>query len=361
MTSSEVLPSVLAAVVNRIHPVDEGDIDRAWRRLDSLTKPPRSLGRLEEIAAHVAAIQRTDQPSVARKAVILAAADHGVVAEGVSAYPQEVTAQMVANFASGGAAINQLCRSVGSRVVVYDVGVAADVSHNADVVIDKLVHGTDNFAHGPAMSRDVCTHAIMSGVAAAKRLVDEGVDIIGTGEMGIGNSTSAAALTAVLAQTEVSVVTGRGTGVDDAGLRRKVDVIERGLAVNAVRPTQPFDALCSIGGLEIAALCGVMLGAAARRVPVVADGFIAGSAALCATSICPTVRDYLFASHLSAEPGHAIALRQMRLDPILVLDMRLGEGTGAALAFAVIDGACEVLSGMATFEQAGVSDSEVHR
>ena len=358
MTPFASLPPAVAEAVRAGPPLDGEAEARAWSRLDSLTKPPRSLGRLESIAARVAAIQGTDHPQLGKKAVILAAADHGVVAEGVSAYPQEVTGQMVANFIAGGAAINQICRSVGARVVVYDVGVAGDVSHNPGVVVRKVAHGTRNFTTEPAMTAEQCELAISIGVEAARELIAEGVDLIGTGEMGIGNSTSAAALTAVITGADVVKVVGPGTGVDGEGISRKVSAIERGIALHGVDPLDGFGALCAVGGLEIAMLTGVMLGSAAMRTPVVADGFIAGSAALCAVSMCPAARDYILASHLSAEPGHAVALQHLGLDPILVLDMRLGEGTGAALSFAIIDAACAVLSGMATFEQAGVSESE---
>ncbi len=347
----------LAEVIAAVGCVDSLHEQAAWDRLDTLTKPPRSLGRLESIAAQVAAIQRTDHPHVDSKFIILAAGDHGVVDEGVSAYPQEVTAQMVANFATGGAAINQICTSVGAHVVVYDVGVAGPLAASPGVIDAKIAPGTRNFTRAAAMTEQECAAAIMAGVDAVDELVGQGAQLIGTGEMGIGNSTAAAALTAALTGASVASVVGPGTGVDGDGITRKIDAIERGIALHGARDLDAFRVLACLGGLEIAMLCGVMLAGAARGVPVVADGFISGSAALCAVGMCPAARDHLLASHRSAEPGHQVALDHLGLEPILVLDMRLGEGTGAALSFAVIDAACRVLSGMATFASAGVSQA----
>ncbi len=359
MTDNEKTAQLrLEAVVASVAPTDPAAEERAWARLDQLTKPPRSLGRVEEIAARVARIQCTDHPSVSRKAVVVAAADHGVVAEGISQFPQDVTWQMVANFVAGGAAINQFARSVGADVVIYDVGVVRDVSLFPGVVHRKIAPGTANMAQGPAMTREQCAEAIMVGVEAATGLVDAGYNLIGTGEMGIGNTTAASALTAAFAGTEIAAVVGRGTGLDDAGVRHKIGVVERALSVNAVDELDALGKFAAVGGLEIAALAGVMIGAAARRTCVVIDGFISSSAALAAVALCPACSDYLVPSHLSVEPGHAAVLGTLGVKPLFDLDMRLGEGTGAVLAFALIDAACEMLSGMATFAEAGVSGSE---
>ncbi len=347
--------SELTRVTAAIDPTDPECERAAWERLDSLTKPPRSLGRLEQIAARVARIQRTSKPSVARKAVILAAADHGVVAEGVSPYPQDVTWQMVANFVSGGAAINQIARSVGAEVLVYDVGVAHDLSGHDAVIGRKVAAGTQNMANGPAMTREQCAQAVSVGVRAATDAIDDGFTLIGTGEMGIGNSTAAAALTAAYTGRGPLDVVGPGTGLDEQGIAHKAHVVERALAVNRVDRLDALGVLAAVGGLEIAALAGVMIGCAARRTACVVDGYISGAAALSACALCPQAADYLLASHLSAEPGHRIVLEKLGLEPVFTLDMRLGEGTGAALAFGVIDAACAVLSGMATFAEAGVS------
>jgi len=347
----------LLAVTSAVEPTDPAAEDAAWKRLDSLTKPPRSLGRLEEVAARVARIQGTDRPSVSRRAVILAAGDHGVVAEGVAPYPQDVTWQMVANFAASGAAINQIAESVGAEVFVYDVGVASDVSGFEGVIGRKVAKGTANMALGPAMTREECAHAILVGVEAARELAERGYTLIGTGEMGIGNSTAAAALTAVFAGREPQSVVGRGTGLDDQGVNHKARVVERALLVNRTNELDALGVLAAVGGLEIAALAGVVIGCAQERVACVIDGFISGAAALAAVALCPSAGEYLLASHLSVEPGHRAVLETLRLEPVFALDMRLGEGTGAALAFGVVDAACRVLSGMATFAEAGVSEA----
>jgi len=348
----------LAAVIGAVGVTDAADEVAAWKRLDSLTKPPRSLGRLEELAARIARIQRDVRPDVSRKAVVVAAADHGVVAEGVSAYPQDVTWQMVANFSAGGAAINALARSVGAEVIVYDVGVAKDIREFDGIEHRKIALGTQNMAVGPAMTREECAKAVLVGVEAARELAERGFQLLGTGEMGIGNTTAAAALTATFADAAPETVVGRGTGVDDRVLAHKTEVVRRSMQVNGVRTLDPLGVLSAVGGLEVAMLAGVVIGAAQERVCVVSDGYISGAAALAAVALCPAARDYIFPSHLSVEPGHAIVLRALELEPVLDLDMRLGEGTGAALAFAIMDAACHMISDMATFAEAGVSDAE---
>ena len=347
----------LTAAVYSVTPTEPSAETRAWARLDSLTKPPRSLGRLEEIAAQVACIQGTDRPDVGRKAILLMAGDHGVVAEGVSPYPQDVTWQMVANFTAGGAAINQIARSVGAEVVVHDVGVVKDLSGLPGIVPVNVAHGTANMASGPAMSRELCAEAVLVGVTAARAAAERGVMLLGTGEMGIGNTTAAAALTAALTGAPSGDVVGRGTGLDDEGVAHKAQVVARVLSVNKVIALDPLGVLAAVGGLEIAALAGVVIGAAECGLAVVSDGFISGAASLAAIRLCPAAREYVIPSHLSVEPGHAVVLDALGLDPVFDLNMRLGEGTGAALAMAVIDAACAMMSGMATFGEAGVDEA----
>ncbi len=350
--------SQLAEVISAITPTDPAAEEAAWARLDSLTKPPRSLGRLEELAARVARVQGTDRPSVKKKAILLMAGDHGVVEEGVAAYPQDVTWQMAANIVGKGAAINQIAETVGADVLVHDVGILRDMSDMPGVVIRKVAPGTRNMALGPAMTREEAAQAVMVGVQAARDAVATGVELIGTGDMGIGNTTPASALTAVFAEADVTSVCGRGTGLDDEGVTRKVSVVGRALDVNGVSDLDPLGVLAAVGGLEIAALAGVVLGAAEQRTCVVFDGFISGAAALAAVRICPTASDYVFASHRSMEPGHTVQLDALGHKPVLELDMRLGEGTGGALTMGVIDASCRMLSNMATFAEAGVDDKE---
>lgn len=339
-----------------VSPTDPLAEDAARARLDQLTKPPGSLGRLEDLAARVARVQGTDRPGIQRKTIVLMAGDHGVVAEGVSPYPQDVTWQMVANFSAGGAAINQLAASVGADIRLVDMGVARDVSAFPGVIDRKIAPGTANMAEGPAMSREDAARAVRTGMAIAREAVAEGYDLIGTGEMGIGNTTSAAALTCALAGTDADAVVGPGTGLDPEGVARKALVVERALSANDVRSQDVLGVLAAVGGFEIAGLAGVVIGSALARTCVVADGFISGAAALVALRICPAAADYLFASHRSAEPGHSVVLDALGLEPVLELDMRLGEGTGAALAMGIMDAACRMLSGMATFAEAGVAE-----
>ncbi|MDY0340742.1 MAG: nicotinate-nucleotide--dimethylbenzimidazole phosphoribosyltransferase [Coriobacteriia bacterium] len=333
---------------------DAGYEKRAWERLDSLTKPPRSLGGLEAIAARMAAVQRIDRPTAAPAAITLFAGDHGVVAEGVSAWPSEVTRQMMGNFVAGGAAINQIAGYVGARLVLTDVGVATDTSGLEGVVQAKVRPGTRNMVVEPAMTREEAAAAMLVGVETARRLAREGVKVICTGEMGIGNTTSASALTAAYTGVPVSRVIGPGTGMDDAGLARKAAVVKRAILLHQPGRLDPLGTLAALGGFEIAAMAGVFLGCAAERVCGVVDGFISASAALVAARLCPDSLASLFGSHISEEPGHSVALVPLELDPFLRLRMRLGEGTGAALAIPVMGAACAVLNGMATFDEAGV-------
>ena len=326
----------------------------AQLHLDSLTKPPGSLGRLEEIALRLAVLSGR-APSVARPVIFTFAADHGVVAEGVSAYPPVVTAQMVENFLRGGAAVNVLARQAGARVVVADFGVASPIGRTPDLVVCPLGPGTANIAVGPAMTREAAIQAVETGAALADEALDAGADLLGTGEMGIGNTTAASAIAAAVTGAPAERVTGRGTGVDDATLGRKVAVVRRALDVNRPHGRDGLDVLAKLGGYEIGGLAGVILAGAARRVPVALDGFIAGAAALIAITLAPEARHVLFASHRSAEPGHAVVLDHLGLEPYLDLSLRLGEGTGAALFIHLARAAARVWSEMATFKSAGVS------
>jgi nicotinate-nucleotide--dimethylbenzimidazole phosphoribosyltransferase len=325
----------------------------AQARLDALTKPPGSLGRLEELALRLVLVTGEAMPHLAAPVIFTLAGDHGVVAEGVSAYPQAVTAEMVENFCRGGAAVNALATHVGVRVVVADLGVARELADHPGLVRRKIGHGTANMARGPAMTRAQALAAIAAGAA----LVDAvAADCVGTGEMGIGNTTAASALTAALTGGDPGDVTGRGTGLDDAGWHRKVAVIRRALDANRPDPADPLGVLAALGGFEIAGLVGVVLAGAARRCPVMLDGFIATAAALVAVRLVPDAREYLFASHRSAEPGHRVLLDALALAPCLDLGMRLGEGTGAALGIGLLRAALACYTSMATFKDAGVSE-----
>ena len=344
--------------VQSIAPRDAAAMAAARARQDTLTKPPGSLGRLEDLSVMLAGIFGEPTPQIRRKSVILAAGDHGVVAEGVSAYPQEVTPQMVANFLNGGAAINVLARHAGAEIVILDAGVAADLAPHPLLRSVKVAYGTANMAVGPAMTREQALRCLEIGIESAQEQIAAGADLIACGDMGIGNTTAASAITAAITGNDPAIVTGRGTGLDDPGLARKIAVIQQALSVNNPDPQDGLDVLTKVGGLEIGVLAGAMLGTAAARRPVVVDGFISGAAALIAWRIAPAARDYFIAAHQSAEPGHRIGLAAMELTPLLDLGMRLGEGTGAALAMPLIDAAARCLSEMATFAEAGVSDRD---
>jgi nicotinate-nucleotide--dimethylbenzimidazole phosphoribosyltransferase len=354
---AEPLRPEIAATIAAVAPLDDAALAAARARQQQLTKPAGSLGRLEALAIQLAGITGQDRPTLSEKAIVVMAGDHGVTTEGVSAYPAAVTPQMVLNFLRGGAAINALAGVVGARVVVVDIGVAGELAHPG-LLSRKIAPGTMNMAQGPAMTRAQAEDAIMVGGAVVASLAEDGARMMATGEMGIGNTTAASAITAVLTGSAPGDVTGRGTGIDDAQLARKVVVIERALAVNAPDHDDALDTLAKVGGLEIAGLVGVILGAAARRMPVVLDGFIAGSAALVAVKLCPVARNYLIAGHLSVERGHRVLLDALGLEPLLNLDLRLGEGTGAALAMGIIEAALAAHSQMATFAEAGVSERE---
>jgi nicotinate-nucleotide--dimethylbenzimidazole phosphoribosyltransferase len=354
VTDEELIASTIAGIPA---PAAGAEL-RAWERLESLTKPPGSLGRLEEIAARIATLRDDVRPRVPRKAIVLMAADHGVTEENVSPYPQEVTAQMVANFVAGGAAINQLARHVGATLTLIDMGVATPLADSEGVVDARIADGTANMTRGPAMTREQAARAVRVGVEAARALADDGVDLIGTGEMGIGNTTAAAAVTSVLTGVPPERVVGPGTGTAADGVRHKAFVVKRAIARNTPDRADALDVLAKVGGFEIAGLAGVVIGAAAAGVPVVADGFISGAATLAALRLAPAAAPWVLASHRSAEPGHRVVLEALGLIPVLDLDMRLGEGTGAALAMGIIDAACVMMSGMATFAEAGVTDRE---
>lgn len=336
------MTDLLAATLARIEAADTGVRGKTQRALDSKTKPRGSLGRLEELACTIAAIRGTVEPGRLQAAVVVAAADHGVACEGVSAYPQEVTRQMLDNFAAGGSAVCVLAREAGAELRVVDAGVGAP---------------TANIAEGPAMSRDDALLRVEQGILLANELAESGVGVVGLGEMGIANTTSASALVASLLQVEVASVCGRGTGLDDHGLARKVDVVGRALRANRVDAADPVSVLAALGGFEIAVLCGLALGAAANRMVVVLDGFITATAALVAARLAPAAADAMIAAHLSTEPGHRVALEALGLRPLLALELRLGEGSGAALVLPLLDASLAILADMATFASAGVTDA----
>jgi nicotinate-nucleotide--dimethylbenzimidazole phosphoribosyltransferase len=342
-----------------IPPIDEEARRLARDRQDRLTKPAGSLGRLEVLSVDLAGMTGRIDPPLRHRVVFTLAADHGVAAQGVSAYPREVTAQMVLNFLAGGAAVNVLARLVGARVVVADLGVDADLPDHPSLRSLKVRRGTDSIAHGPAMSVDEARQAIDHGRQLVLDEMEHGLDVALTGDMGIGNTTASAALICALTGLDPQDVVGRGTGVDDAGLSRKREAVRAALNVNAERTARgPLDALAAVGGLEIAGLVGVIIEAASRRKPVMIDGFISAAAALSAERIAPGASAYMVASHRSQELGHAAALQQLGLKPLFDLDLRLGEGTGALLALPLLDAAVRTLNEMATFDEAGVSDRE---
>ncbi len=346
--------SLLNETIDSIELLDEESMNAAQERLNSLTKPLGSLGRLETLAIQLAGIYKTTLPAINKKAIVVMAGDHGVVEEGVSAFPQEVTPQMLLNFVNGGAAINVLGRHVGAKIVLVDVGVAVPVEH-PQIKQCNVKRGTANFTKGQAMSREEAEKSLVVGINIARELIEEGYNLLGTGEMGIGNTTSSAALLTVFTGKTLRETTGRGTGLDHIGLHKKITVIEKALAVNKPNPAVPLDVLAKVGGLEIGALAGLILGAASQRVPVVIDGFISGVAALLATRFQSKVLNYLIPSHQSAESGHCLLLDYLGLVSILKMDMRLGEGTGAALGMNVVEAACKIIGEMATFAKAGVS------
>jgi nicotinate-nucleotide--dimethylbenzimidazole phosphoribosyltransferase len=349
---------LLTRTIKKIRPLDKEVMASVQARQDTLTKPAGSLGRLEELSMQLAGIQGKSRPSVEKKAIITMAADHGVVDEKVGNWPREVTAQMVANFLRGGAGINVLARQAGARIVFVDMGVASDLKPDPNLIIRKIDYGTKNMCLGPAMTAVQAVKAIETGIEIVSGEAEKGLDLVGTGDMGIGNTTASSAVFAALSGKKVEEVTGRGTGLSDEQLAHKIDVIKRALAVNKPDPSKPRDVLVKVGGFEIGGLAGVMLGAAARHIPIVIDGFISGAAALVAVKLAPQLKDYIIAAHRSAETGHAAMLKYTGLKPLLNLDMRLGEGTGAALGIIIAEAAVRTLNEMATFAEAGVAEGE---
>lgn len=344
--------------VARIGPLDAEAMAAARARQAQLTKPQGSLGKLESLAEQLAGITGRPRPRFQRPVVITMAADHGVALRGVSAYPREVTAQMVLNFLAGGAAINVLARHGGAQVVIVDMGVVGHLPAHPGLVRCKIGPGTRDFTREPAMTREEARRTVEAGIEIVTREIEQGADLVATGDMGIGNTTSSSAIVAALTGCPVTQVTGRGTGVDDAGLARKIETIEAALKRHQSNLTGGWEVLASVGGFEIGGLAGVMLGAAARRVPVVVDGFISGAAALIAHALAPAVGAYLIPAHRSVEVGHQAVFERLGREPLLDLDLRLGEGTGAALALGLCQAACKLLDEMATFDEAGVSGKD---
>jgi nicotinate-nucleotide--dimethylbenzimidazole phosphoribosyltransferase len=348
-----LLDTTCAAIVDT-----DSDAARAAQcRLDGKTKPRRSLGRLEDIACQIAAITRCPLPPIRSKAIVVMAGDHGVAKEGVSAFPPEVTWQMLLNFARGGAAINVLARQAGAQLVVVDMGVRGPAEDVPGILSRRIKPGTNNFVHGPAMTVADTMLALEHGIAVARHLAETGVGLIGIGEMGIGNTTAASALVAAFSGKPPLAITGHGTGIDEATRQHKVAIIEKALVANPVAGKSALEILAALGGFEIAGLAGVVLGAACSRVPVVLDGFIASTAALCAAKIAPKAAQYVIASHRSVEVGHRLVLQTLGCEPLFDMAMRLGEGTGAALAMPIVEGALRILHEMASFDEAQVTDS----
>ncbi len=343
-------------IIAGVKPLDKRAMEEARIRQHSLTKPPGSLGQLETLSIQVAGIKGNPRPRITHKVIFTLAGDHGVTKEGVSAYPSEVTPQMIYNFLRGGAGINVLAKHIGGRVVVADLGVASALEPHPDLKIKKVGSGTRNMARGAAMSREEAIRCIEAGIELVEDELPKGMDILGTGDMGIGNTTPSSAITAAITGADVLGVTGRGTGLDDDGWERKVKMIEKTLDINRPDPKDAIDVLSKVGGFEIGGIAGVILAGARYRVPVVVDGFISGAAALIATTLSPRVKPYLIASHQSAEQGHRVLLEYLGLKPLLDLDLRLGEGTGAALGIFLVEASLKILDEMVTFAEAGISE-----
>lgn len=347
--------SNLEQTLQQIKPLDENVMKKTQARLDDLTKPPGSLGVLEDIAKQIAGITGHIVPELPKKAAILMAGDHGIVKEGVAPFPQEVTPQMILNFVNGGAAMSVLTRHENAKLYVVDVGVASDLPDVPSIIKRKVAYGTKNMAEGPAMTEEEAVKAIEVGIEIAEGAIDDGAGIIAIGEMGIGNTSPSTAIIATYSKLPIKDVVGRGTGVDDDRLKIKIAAIEKALEVNQPNPAKPLEVLAKVGGLEIAGLAGVILACAANRVPVIIDGFISGAAAVIAGEISPLAKKYMLGSHLSEEPGHKIMLDFIGIKPMLMMNMRLGEGTGAALAMNLVDASLKILKEMATFSEAGIS------
>lgn len=350
-------------IKNTIKNINESDcnlLQKTQTRLNNLTKPLGSLGKLEELAKQIIAITGNENPTLKNKVIFTLASDHGVTEEGVSAYHKEVTAQMVYNFLKGGAGINVLAKHVGAKVVVVDIGVAEKIkiqkSKFKNFKDKKINYGTKNMSKGPAMTKDEAIKSIEMGIEIFENELKNGIDIVGTGEMGIGNTTSSSAITAVFTKKPIKDITGRGTGIDNKALENKIKVIEKSLAINNPDPLDPIDVLSKVGGFEIGGLAGIILAASSKKIPVVIDGFISATAALIAYHLEPKTKDYMIASHCSVEIGHRVILEHIGLVPILDLNLRLGEGTGAALGINIAEASIKILTQMATFKNAGVSE-----
>jgi nicotinate-nucleotide--dimethylbenzimidazole phosphoribosyltransferase len=342
----------------KIATINSSNYKNVQKRLDQLTKPQGSLGRLEEAAARYVAIRGDANPGLTKKVIFTFAADHGVANEKVSAFPKEVTPQMVFNFLNGGAGVNVLAKHINAEVVVIDMGVDHDFGKIEGLINKKIRRGTSNMAEGPAMSRQEAITSIETGITLANEWASKGLDIAGTGDMGIGNTTPSAAIVSVITGKSVEEVTGRGTGIDEAGLGRKINIINQAISKNRPDKNDAVDVLSKVGGFEIGAIAGLILGCAANRIPTVVDGFISGAAALIACTLEPKVKEYLFLSHMSVEIGHEAICKHIDDTPYLNLKMRLGEGTGAALCINLIEASYKILTQMATFGEAGVSDKE---
>ena len=337
----------LEEIIAGIKPVDQQWIQKAQERTAQLVMPTRALGRLHEISERLCGIQQTLEPAINQKAILVMVGDHGVVEEGVSAYPQEVTPAMVQTFLAGGAGINAISRQVGADVWVVDMGIIPELDFSGlkgaeRLLVEKIGNGTANFTRGPAMSHQAAEKALRVGFEQAVRRMENGADILGTGDMGIGNTTPSAAIGTVITGATLDEMVGRGTGVDDAGLAHKRDIVRRGIEANRPQPEDGLDVLAKVGGFEIGGIAGTVLAGAFHRRAVVVDGFISTAGALIAHALCPTVKDYLFAGHCSEEAGHRLMLKHLGLEPILDLGMRLGEGTGAALAMGIKIGRAHV-------------------
>lgn len=352
----EQLLTQLQELIASISDLDQGAMDKVQERLDSLTKPQGSLGQLEQIARQLGGIQRTPSPQIKKKAVLLMAGDHGIAAEGVSAFPQEVTPQMVYNIMNGGAAINVLARQANADVFCTDVGVAFPLEAEGNILAKRVANGTQNMAKGPAMSRQETLRALLVGAEVTRERIQAGYNLFATGDLGIGNTTPSSAIVSLFTNSSLEDVVGRGTGIDDAGLINKRLAIQKAIEVNQPDADDPLDVLAKVGGLEIAAIAGSILQAAASRVPIVVDGFISTAGALVAAKFAPQSTAFMIPSHGSVEPGHRKALAGLGLEPVLNLNMRLGEGTGAALTFHIVEAALHILHEMATFADAGVSE-----
>ncbi len=352
----------LQETINGIKPVSQEWRLKARDYLNQLAIPQGSLGELLVLAEQLAAIKETLKPSVQKKAVVTMAGDHGVVEEGVSAFPQEVTPQMVNNFVRGGAAINVLSAVAGAQVLVVDMGVAADLdklTREKKILSYKVSNGTANMAQGPAMTRAQAVQALQSGIEIVGNLVRDGVELLATGDMGIGNTTSSSAILSVFSGRSARDVTGRGTGISDIALENKIRVIEKAITLNIPDAKDPVDVLAKVGGFEIGGIAGLILGAAYHKVPILVDGFISTAGALVAKVLAPNSLDYMIAAHCSLEYGHSLMLKELGLKPLLNLNLRLGEGTGAALAMNIVEASAQVICKMLTFEAAGVTASEI--